>query len=204
MSGKGEYMMPVSRPRILVALAGISFLIAGCGTATKAASSPTHASHHHVKAAAKAKAASTTAQGASAPFIASQDPATKTVTLSIVAGASIENFYYNFDGYDQGNATITVPVGWTVKVDFSNESGSSHSIVIAPSASNLTPVFTGAASPDPSVGLQAGEAQTFQFVAQTAGSYVLACGVPGQASQEGMWIKFVASSTATEASSQQS
>ncbi len=194
------------RPRSLLAMAGVGVLLAGCGTVASAASTSHHANRHHKKAAAAAKpsaAKSQAAVGAYAPFIASQDPAVKTVTLSIVAGATIDNFYYNFDGYDLGNATITVPVGWTVKVDFSNESGSSHSVVISPSSSDLTPVFAGAASPNPSAGLQAGESQTFQFVAQTAGSYVLACGVPGQASQEGMWIKFVVSPTATQASSQQ-
>jgi uncharacterized cupredoxin-like copper-binding protein len=195
--------MRVLRPRTLIAVAGVSLLLAGCGSAASTGAPAHHASH--AKKAAKAKSPSTkpaAATGASAPFIASQDPTAKTVTLSIVSGATIDNFYYNFDGYDQGNATITVPQGWTVKVDFTNENGSNSSVVIAPSASNLTPAFTGAASTDPSVGMQAGQSQTFQFVASTAGSYVLACGVPGQASQDGMWIKFVVSSTATQASSQ--
>ncbi len=198
--------MRVLRPRTLIALAGVSFLLAGCGTAASTAPPAHHASHHKKAPAAKTKAPitpSSAATGASAPFIASQDPTAKTVTLSLVAGATIDNFYYNFDGYDQGNATITVPAGWTVKVNFTNESGSAHSVVIAPSVSNLSPAFTGATSPNASVGLQAGETQTFQFVASTAGSYILACGVPGQASQDGMWIKFVVSSSATAASSQE-
>ncbi len=197
--------MQVLRPRTLIALAGVSLLLAGCGS-TSSTAAPAHHATQHKKVAAKPKtpaAKSPAVTGASAPFIAGQDPSTKTVTLSIVAGATIDNFYYNFDGYDQGNATITVPLGWTVKVDFSNESGSAHSVVIAPSITSLTPAFPGASSPDASVGQQAGQTQTFQFVAQTAGNYILACGVPGQASQDGMWIKFAVSSTATQASSQQ-
>ena len=189
------------RPR-LVALFGMGVLLAGCGSAVQAAS--THHKKHHAAAVAHVKkvSKSTAPTGAVPPFIASQDPTAKTVTLSLVAGATIDNQYYNFDGYDQGNATITVPAGWTVKVNFSNESGSSHSVVIAPSPNVLTPVFVGAASPDPSVGLQAGQAQSFQFVAQTPGSYVLACGIPGQASQDGMWVKFVVSASAAQAGSQ--
>ncbi len=197
--------MRVLRPRTLIALAGVSLLLAGCGSAASTGAPAHHASHAKKTAAKKTKAPSTktaAATGASAPFITSQDPTAKTVTLSIVSGATIDNFYYNFDGYDQGNATITVPQGWTVKVDFTNQNGSNSSVVIAPSVSNLTPAFTGAASTDASVGMQAGQSQTFQFVASTAGNYVLACGVPGQASQDGMWIKFVVSASATQASSQ--
>ncbi len=198
--------MKVFRPGGIAALMGFVFLMAGCGSSPAPAASSHHA-HHKAGAATgtnKKPALSTTSSGASGPFVTSQDPSTKTVTLSVTAGATIDNFYYNFNGFDQGNATITVPVGWTVKVDFSNESGSANSVVIAPSISNLTPAFSGAASPDVATGIQAGESQTFQFVAKTAGSYVLACGVPGQASQDGMWVKFVVSASASRASSQKS
>ena len=197
--------MQVSRRSRLTALVGIGFLLAGCGSTAGASSTSHHASHHQTKKVSvqkKAPKQSPASSGASGPFVASQDAAAKTVTLSVVAGATIDNFYYNFNGYDQGNATITVPAGWTVKIDFSNESGSAHSVVVSPSITDLTPVFPGATSPDLSTGIQAGQTQTFQFVAQTAGSYVLACGISGQASQDGMWVKFIVSSTATQASSQ--
>jgi len=58
-----------------------------------------------------------------------------------------------------------VPQGWKVELHLANESGAARSVVIAKRLSNLAPALPGAASPDPSVGLDAGTGATCRFLA---------------------------------------
>jgi len=72
-----------------------------------------------------ASAAWTTAGVAEgAPPWVSWDAASKTVTFTLEAGAPASNGPFNFDGYSNGAATLVVPAGSTVVMNFINQGGS--------------------------------------------------------------------------------
>ena len=127
----------------------------------------------------------------------------KTVALNIVAGSTDAFNYWNFNGHAQGSATITVPVGFTVNLDFTNNDPTmAHSIGVAPKMDtypamfeNPEPAFDGAISSNPTDMMNAtktGESEALSFVASEAGEYVLICYVPGHATV-GMYVNFVVS-----------
>ena len=126
------------------------------------------------------------------------DSAAKTVTLDIVAGKDASNSDWNFNGYANGNATITVPEGYAVTISFTNnDPNMAHSIGVtqAPTGPfsatpSTTPAFPGGMSSNPASMTDAtmkGATETITFIAATAGDYALACIVPGHATS-GMWI----------------
>lgn len=118
----------------------------------------------------------------------SYDSANKTATLKLVAGYQGVNHGLSYDGEANGKLQVSVPVGWRVVVNFSNAASINHSAaVVTPTGSS--PVFSGASSPDPTVGLAPGGSVSFSFVAATAGSYRIACLVPGHEGL-GMWATF--------------
>jgi sulfocyanin len=127
------------------------------------------------------------------------DAAANTVTLDIVAGSTDANNHWNFNGYSSGDATVVVPVGTTVTVNFSNQDPNmAHSIGVASFTSNPpamldpTPVFEGAITSNAADMMNAtgtGESETITFTADAAGDYSLACYVAGHA-VAGMWILF--------------
>jgi plastocyanin len=116
------------------------------------------------------------------------DGATKTATLKLEAGIIGINNSMNFDGYSTGALDVTVPVGWTVVVNFSNVDSVNHSAAVVP-PTGTTLVFAGASIPNPTVGLPPGSKATFSFVAATAGNYRIACLMPGHEAL-GMWATF--------------
>lgn len=106
----------------------------------------------------------------------------------------------NFNGFAKGNARLTVPVGWTIKVTFRNQSPVPHSVIVVerPMVKKLQmgpPAFKGASSPDPVRGTT-GPAVAFEFTADEPGDYALACGFPAHAAN-GHWIAFEVSDSAT-------
>ena len=128
------------------------------------------------------------------------DTAARTVTLTIVAGQDATNNNWNFNGYANGNATVTVPEGFAVTINFTNQDPNmAHSIGVSPrptgpwsATPDPTPVFAGAVSSNPASMTDAtvvGETETLTFTATTAGEYALVCYVPGHATA-GMWINF--------------
>jgi len=128
---------------------------------------------------------------ASSEFIA-VDTENQTVTLNVIAAYDETNGGLNLNGYANGDATYVVPEGWTVNVNFENRADLPHSAMIVPQDSVSQqqlpdPVFEGAAVPDPYTGVT-GTAE-FSFTAGEAGTYALACGVPGHAAS-GHWILF--------------
>ncbi len=133
----------------------------------------------------------------------SQSPSQKTVTFKVYAG---ENNGMNFNNYGHGDMTLTVPANWRVTVDFVNtDNAQVHSAMIVPLADHVQMniassalVFSGASTPDPSLGTNYGVHQSFSFVANKSGDYALACGIPGHAAM-GMWDHFNVSSSATQA-----
>lgn len=148
-----------------------------------------------------AGAAAETAGGTmSMPSWMTADTAAKTVTINLVAGETDANNYWNFNGYTNGNATITVPQGYRVTINFTNrDPAMAHSVGVSeltanfpPMFDNPQPVFAGAISSNPTDAVNAtgtGKSETITFTAATAGQYSLVCYVPAHA-LSGMWIKF--------------
>lgn len=105
----------------------------------------------------------------------SVDAQSKTVTLVMDAGYNTVNDYDNFDGYANGQMVVTVPQGYKVKMQFSNDGGIPADIGVYTAAGQLA--FPGAGDSvndileNPTPGLVPGDAHTYTFVASTAGSY---------------------------------
>ncbi|MEJ2541469.1 MAG: sulfocyanin-like copper-binding protein [Gemmatimonadota bacterium] len=124
------------------------------------------------------------------------------VSLDIIAGATDKGNYWNYNGAQFGEMTITVPVGANVTINFSNEDPNmAHSLGISPGFSTApamveaTPVFEGAISANPTSMTDAtlpGETETITFTASEAGEYSMVCYIPGHA-VSGMWVHFVVS-----------
>ncbi len=126
---------------------------------------------------------------------------THTVDVGIVAGKSAADGGFDFNGYQRGAMTVTVPSGWQVVVHFQNVNALAHSLIVAPAsaaqqaAPPSTPAFPGAMTKDLASGLPKGATQTLTFAASKAGTYAFVCGVPGHA-VAGMWDKLVVSDAA--------
>lgn len=124
------------------------------------------------------------------------------VTLDITAGLTDTGNFWNYNGYQNGELTITVPEGANVTINFTNDDPNMpHSIGVhpdfntAPAAPGVTPVFEGAISENPTSMTEAtmpGDSETITFTASEAGEYTLVCYVPGH-TVGGMWIRFVVS-----------
>lgn len=138
---------------------------------------------------------------------ATVDDAAKTVTLEVVAGKDATNNNWNFNGFANGGATVTVPTGYKVTINFSNnDANMAHSIGVAAKATPFsatpaaTPAFAGAISPNPTSMTDATKAgaapAAVTFTADKAGEYALICYVPGHAAA-GMWINFTVADGAT-------
>lgn len=121
------------------------------------------------------------------------------VEMDIIAGQTNVGNYWNFNGVQNGDMTITVPVGSTVTLNFRNDDPNmAHSVGIhpnfnnAPAQVNVTPVFDGAISSNPTDMAQStlpGESETITFTASEAGEYTMVCYIPGH-TIAGMWIRF--------------
>jgi sulfocyanin len=123
------------------------------------------------------------------------------VDVSIIAGKSDGDGGFDFNGYQKGAMTVTVPVGWQVVVHFTNANYLPHSLAVLPEGSekqpapSAAPVFSGATTKELQAGLPKGTKQTFTFEASKPGTYEFVCGVPGHG-VAGMWDRLVVSATA--------
>ena len=129
------------------------------------------------------------------PFVPSwikNDPSAKSVTIELAAdwNEHLRNAEVpsrteisDFNGYWGGGLTLSVPSGWSVKVELSNRSKSyRHSLMLTklypqaeiPLKVTEQEAVWGAYTP-PLEGIRPGEAVQLSFVAQEPGSYVLAC-----------------------------
>jgi sulfocyanin len=132
----------------------------------------------------------------------SYDPADSTVHLRLVAAATGTLGGLNFNGGSNGDQTVTVPVGWTMDIDFLNEDAIPHSAIVIADQKPIPASPTKAAFPRAytahlfdGLSPQTGH-DTMHFKADQAGHYLIACGVPGHA-VSGMYINFVVSPTAS-------
>lgn len=134
------------------------------------------------------------------PSWMSVDHEAKTVTMDIVAGKTDAYNHWNFNGYAKGEATVVVPVGYTVTINFKNDDPVMvHSLGIGPLEdtfpamfTDVKPAFEGAMSSNPTDMTNAtkpGASETLTFTADKAGDYAMICLIPGHA-MAGMWIKF--------------
>jgi FtsP/CotA-like multicopper oxidase with cupredoxin domain len=110
------------------------------------------------------------------------DAKQRTAVVTLIAGYNGENNGFNFDGYGRGELMVAVPRGWRVRVTCTNRGALNHSCAVVPGPMTVTPSFRGAATPI----LPPGSTARFSFVASRAGSYRLACLVPGH-EEARMW-----------------
>src|SRR5205814_7984769 len=145
--------------------------------------------------------ASAQQQGVVDPTWLRFDTAAKTVRFQLIAGLTGLNGALNFNGFRDGALTLEVPVGWQTEIDFRNHDGVlPHSAeVIAPQtpppALPGNPAIPRAVTLKLSQGLPSEATDDMRFVAQPAGDYLIACGVPGHGAA-GMWIRLRVSGTA--------
>jgi hypothetical protein len=129
------------------------------------------------------------------------DSAGRTAEFQLIAGLTGLNGALNFNGFRDGGLVFTVPVGWSVVMDFTNRDGNlPHSAEVIPDVKPLPigpvpPAFERAYTIKLQQGLQSGEADDIRFVADRAGEFLIFCAVPGHG-VAGMWIRLTVSSTA--------
>lgn len=131
------------------------------------------------------------------------DAAARTVTMTIVAGQSSANNYWNFNGNFGGTGGITVPEGYTVTINLENrDPAMAHSLGIGAvqatypnQFAEVVPAFDGAVTESPTsmtASTLPGETETITFVANRAGDFAMICFVTGHAAT-GMWVPFTVS-----------
>lgn len=166
--------------------------VAACGGGEPADEAP----------AADRPAAETPAAGGGAmsmPSWMQVDHDARTVTMTVTAGSTPDLNYWNFNGATNGNATVVVPAGYEVTIEFTNaDPNMAHSLGIeeqqATWGASLTPSpeFQGAVTSNPTsmtAGTMPGQSETITFTVGEAGDYAMVCYVPGHAAT-GMWVNF--------------
>jgi sulfocyanin len=134
-----------------------------------------------------------TAQTAPSKWL-SYDAATKTVTFALEAGARGTAGPFNFNGYVSGGATLVVPPGSTVVMNFVNHDGTPHSAEIIADKDPMPnmggdPAIPAAYTKDLTHRLPQGGTDVMNFTAPQTGSFRIFCGVAGHG-LSGMWIRF--------------
>ncbi|WP_419950618.1 sulfocyanin-like copper-binding protein [Candidatus Palauibacter sp.] len=157
-------------------------------------------------AATAAQPASGSAASAAAVDWIAVDDGARTVTIDLVAGSTDANNRWNFNGYANGEATVVVPAGYTVTLNFENlDPVNYHSVGVLELAASYPavfdqamPVFEGAITTNATSMAEStapgGGTETISFTASTAGEYALVCPVPAHA-VTGMWIGFEVSAS---------
>jgi len=169
----------------------------------RAADAPAPAAgHDHGAPAGESKAA----EPKESMFLSVDPKEPKTARLIVVSAYNSVNYGMNFNGFAKGGARYTIPQGWTVSVVFTNNSPVPHSAIVVekPVVKKLQmgePAFKGASTPYPVRGTTGKVGVPFQFVADEAGEFAIACGFPSH-SANGHWIAFDVSAAATAPSLQ--
>jgi FtsP/CotA-like multicopper oxidase with cupredoxin domain len=127
----------------------------------------------------------------------------KSVEIHLTAGLTPDNNHWNYNGYYGGRGGITVPLGYTIHIDFVNQDPAmAHSFGIEmPQATypnqitEMNLVFPDAHSTNPlsmTTATMPGTEEDHSFVADQAGDFVMLCYQTGHAAT-GMWIDFTVS-----------
>jgi len=129
------------------------------------------------------------------------DTTAKTATFQLTSGLTPLNSGLNFNGFNDGKLTLTVPTGWTVVIRFTNHDANlPHSAEVVDTTKPMPagpvdpPAFAHAMTGKLMTGVASGESDSLRFVASKAGSYMIFCAVPGHG-LAGMWIRFKVSAT---------
>lgn len=128
------------------------------------------------------------------------DSATKTATFQLTAGLTQLNGGLNFNGFNDGKLTLTVPTSWNVVIKFVNHDANlPHSAEVVDSvkpmpAGPVDPAFPRAMSVRLMQGIGSGESDSLRFVAGKPGTYLIFCAVPGHG-LAGMWLRLKVSAT---------
>src|SRR6266699_5106117 len=124
------------------------------------------------------------------------DTTAKTATFQLTSGLTPLNGGLNFNGFNDGKLTLTVPTGWTVVIRFTNHDANlPHSAEVVDTTKPMPagpvdpPVFAHAMTAKPLTGIPEGASDSLRSVASQAGSYMIFCAVPGHG-LAGMWIRF--------------
>lgn len=123
------------------------------------------------------------------------NPTTRTATFKLIAGVpGRAKSPFNFNGYTDGELTLTVPENSTVVIDFVNEDGTPHSAEVIedkgpiPNMAPDQPAIPRAYTKAVSEGIAQFGTDVMRFKASPAGTYRIFCGVPGHG-LSGMWIR---------------
>ena len=133
------------------------------------------------------------------------DTASKTAMFQLIAGLTGANGALNFNGFRDGELTLTVPLGWTVVMRFRNHDGMlPHSAEVIEDTHPLptqpvTPAFPRAVTVRLAEGLPSEGRDDLRFIADKGGSYLIFCGVPGHGAA-GMWIRLEVSGSVRQPS----
>ena len=155
-----------------------ALLVTGCGSGGK------HGSGTNRRSAGRSLAPGAKALPPPSRFLAVHARA-HSVTITLIAAYDGANDGFNFDGYSR-ELMWTVPRGWIVRVACTNRGPLRHSCAVVQGASSTTPAFPGAATPQPSIGLEAGHTAYFSFNASRTGVYRFVCLVAGHEAAR-MW-----------------
>jgi FtsP/CotA-like multicopper oxidase with cupredoxin domain len=131
------------------------------------------------------------------------DENARTVTIDLIAGQTSANNYWNYNGQYGGDGAITVPEGYSVTINLTNQDPNmGHSVGVGErqatypaNFTQVTPVFAGAVTSNPTSMTEStmpGETESITFTADRAGDYALICYVVGHAAN-GMWMPFTVS-----------
>lgn len=197
-------MGDVMKRLLSTGLAGIfSFALVACGggDADSGSASPAPAPAPAAAPAAAPPAAAPAGALSDVDWI-TVDAAAQTVTINLIAGETADNNRWNFNGFSGGDATVVVPEGFAVTLNFSNEDPANmHSVAVLDAVSgtppvmyadDVSPVFAGAVTSNPTSMTEStasGQSETITFTAGAAGDYALICLIPAHAAT-GMWIGF--------------
>lgn len=129
------------------------------------------------------------------------DAAHTSVSFTVKASDGGANGTLNFNGYGNGQLTVTVPVGWHVHIDFFNTGAGAlpHSLEVIREVAKvpiqgIDPAIPKATTRDLIDGVPPQQKDAFDFTAQPPGKYLWFCGVPTHG-YSGMWTRFVVSAS---------
>src|SRR6266480_7258984 len=104
------------------------------------------------------------------------DTTAKTATFQLTAGLTQLNGGLNFNGFNDGKLTLTVPTNWTVVLRFANHDANlPHSAEVVDTTKPMPagpvdpPVFAHAITAKPLTGIPEGATESLRFVASKAG-----------------------------------
>ena len=131
-------------------------------------------------------ATAASASSAGQDSVLKYDAATNTVTFQLIAGP------FNFNGYTNGGATLTLPPKANVVINFVNKDGTPHSAEVISGEGPIPNAATDPAIPRAYTnkvleGLPQEATDVMRFTVPESGTYRIFCGVPGHG-LSGMWI----------------